>query len=54
MEGINTDEFDKILGLVDTDYTTTVALSFGYRSDDDSMADLAKVRFAKDEVIKVI
>lgn len=50
MEGFHPAEFDRILGL--TDYTSVVLCPLGYRDEaNDYMANQAKVRFPKDELI---
>ena len=54
MEGINPLEYDKILGLEGTGYRTVVALALGYRAEGDKYASLAKVRYAAEELIKVV
>jgi nitroreductase len=51
MEGIVAAEYDKLLGLVDSDYTTVVGCALGYRHPEDHYASLAKVRFAASDVI---
>jgi len=54
MEGIDPEAFDKILGLEDSDYTTTVGLALGRRDESDAFATLQKIRFAKDDVVQVV
>lgn len=54
MEGINTKEFDEILGLEKTGYATVAAVACGYRVPNDPYAKLAKSRFDADDVITVI
>lgn len=54
MEGITPAEYDKILGLEGTGYFTTVACPMGYRADSDKYADLAKVRYPKEQIIERI
>lgn len=54
MEGIAPAEYDKILGLEGTGYFTTVACPMGYRADSDKYADLAKVRYPKEQIIERI
>ncbi len=51
MEGIAHQEYDKLLGLENSDYTTVVACAVGYRHPADSQANASKVRFAADDVI---
>lgn len=50
MEGFSNDKFDEVLGL--SDVTSTVVAAAGFRAQDDKYGDLAKVRYAKDEVIE--
>ena len=45
MEGIIKSEFDKYLGLESTNYTSCMAMAFGYRSADDKTQEAKKVRF---------
>lgn len=52
MEGFVAAEFDQILGLTGTPYTTAVLCPAGYRSADDKYAVLPKVRFAAVDVIE--
>lgn len=52
MEGIVPDQYDKILGLEGTDFTTVVACAAGYRSADDKYAKLPKVRYPAAEIIR--
>ena len=52
MEGITPPEYDKILGLKEQGYTTTLACPLGYRSADDKYASLAKVRYSADKLIE--
>jgi nitroreductase len=54
MEGIAPDQYDKILGLEGTDFTTVVACAAGYRAADDKYATERKVRFPASEVIQRI
>jgi nitroreductase len=54
MEGIEPVKYDKVLNLHETGYSTVVACAAGYRAEDDKYADLAKVRFAKSDVIKLL
>lgn len=54
MEGIEPVKYDKALNLYDSGYATVVACAAGYRADDDKYADLAKVRFAKSDVVEVL
>jgi nitroreductase len=54
MEGLDPDQFDKILGLQPKGHTTLCAVALGYRADDDASANAPKVRFAEQEVIEEI
>lgn len=54
MEGIEAPKYDKLLGLSEKGYATVVACAAGYRAEDDKYANLAKVRFLKDEVIETL
>jgi nitroreductase len=51
MEGFNPAQFDEILGLKESNLTSVVALTLGYRSDSDNFSKLEKVRFAKEDLI---
>jgi nitroreductase len=53
MEGIEPVNYDKALDLAEAGYATVVACAAGYRAEDDKYAELAKVRFAKSEMIDV-
>ena len=50
MEGFVAAKFDEILGLHDV--TATVLATAGYRAPDDKYGELAKVRYAKEELIE--
>ncbi len=54
MEGIDADEYDRILGLREKGYTTSVACALGYRAESDKYASAPKVRFEKDEVLSTL
>lgn len=54
MEGIVPAEYDKVLQLEGTDFTTTVVCPIGYRSADDKYAELKKVRYPINEVVSHI
>ncbi len=54
MEGIEPVKYDRALNLHETGYTTVVACAAGYRAADDKYANLAKVRFAKSDVIELL
>ena len=51
MEGIVASEYDKLLGLEGTAYSTVVGCAVGYRHADDKYAIAPKVRFEIDDVI---
>jgi nitroreductase len=51
MEGIVGAEYDKLLGLANTNYTTVVGCALGYRHADDKYALAPKVRFESDAVL---
>jgi len=51
MEGFDAAEFDRILGLKEQGLSATVACAIGYRSENDRISKLKKVRFNKDEVV---
>lgn len=53
MEGIEPVNYDKTLDLAEAGYATVVACAAGYRAEDDKYSELAKVRFAKSEMIDV-
>ncbi|MFM7643108.1 MAG: NAD(P)H-dependent oxidoreductase [Cyanobium sp.] len=52
IEGFNPQEYDRILGLENTPYQSTVVCACGYRSANDRYADLAKVRYPATKVIE--
>lgn len=52
MEGIEPENYDKVLKLNGRDLTAIVACAAGYRSTEDKYALLPKVRFPKSEVIE--
>jgi len=54
MEGINPAEYDRILNLRGSGYKTVVALALGYRAEADKYAKLAKVRYDRTELVRVI
>jgi nitroreductase len=54
MEGLNPVEYDKILGLNGSGYQTVVACALGYRAASDKYAQLAKVRYPLNDLIRVI
>ena len=51
MEGIVAAEYDKLLGLDGSDYTTIVGCALGYRHSEDHYAKLPKVRFDASEMV---
>ncbi|MEL6602968.1 MAG: NAD(P)H-dependent oxidoreductase [Cyanobacteria bacterium J06614_10] len=54
LEGIDPAGYDKVLSLQQDGYATVVACAAGYRSADDKYAELAKVRYPKSEMIRVL
>jgi nitroreductase len=54
IEGIEPAQYDKILGLENTDYKTVAVVACGYRSSEDNYAQLKKVRFDSEDVIQFI
>jgi nitroreductase len=50
MEGFDPAQFDKILGLGEGGYFSTVICTLGYRAKTDTHATLAKVRFPKEKL----
>lgn len=54
MEGFIPAEFDEILGLREQGYAATVLCAAGYHAEDDKYADLAKVRYETEDVVKYI
>ncbi|HEY9826294.1 MAG TPA: NAD(P)H-dependent oxidoreductase [Stenomitos sp.] len=53
MEGIEPVNYDKVLGLHSSGFTTVVSCAAGYRAETDKYAELAKVRFPAAEMIEV-
>jgi nitroreductase len=51
MEGFEPPKYDEILGLTEQGYTAVAVAAVGYRSDEDRYGSLAKVRFARKDVI---
>lgn len=51
MEGIVVAEYDKLLGIEESDYTTIVGCALGYRHSEDHYARLPKVRFDVSEMV---
>lgn len=54
MEGFVPPEFDQLLGLAGTGFSSKVLCPAGYRAAEDKYQHLAKVRFPKDRVIQHI
>lgn len=54
MEGITPAEYDRVLNLVNSGYSTVVACALGYRSADDSYAKAPKARFSASDLIQKI
>lgn len=50
MEGFSAVEADRVLGLTETDFTTAVLCPIGFRSANDWLSKLAKVRLPKAEL----
>jgi nitroreductase len=51
MEGFDTAQYNEILGLKDMNLTAAVVATLGYRSKDDTYANLAKVRVPMEELV---
>ena len=54
MEGLVPAEYDKILNLAGSGYATVVACALGYRAAGDKYASLAKVRYATQDLVRVV
>jgi nitroreductase len=52
MEGINAAKYDEILALSASGYSTVVVATAGYRSSQDPLAGMKKVRFKPEQVIE--
>lgn len=52
IEGFSPADYDRILGLENSDYQSCVVCACGYRSADDKYASLAKVRYAATDLIE--
>jgi nitroreductase len=50
LEGIDAAQYDSMLGLTQTNYSTRVACALGYRSSADANASAAKVRYPRSQV----
>ncbi|MEC8554544.1 MAG: NAD(P)H-dependent oxidoreductase [Planctomycetota bacterium] len=51
LEGILTKQYDELLGLSDSPYTSVVGCALGYRHAEDPQADLKKVRFPAEDLV---
>lgn len=51
MEGFDSAKFDEILGLSQHSLATKVIAAVGFRAEDDEFAQMAKVRYPKEEVV---
>jgi nitroreductase len=54
MEGISTADYDRVLGLEGSGYTTVVVCTLGYRAENDKYATLPKVRFQQNELVETV
>ena len=54
MEGINSAEYDRVLGLNGSGYATVVACALGYRAANDRYAVLPKVRYEARELVQQV
>lgn len=54
MEGFQVGKFDEILGLAGKGLTTAVIAPIGFRSDEDTLSKLAKVRRPKEELLSLV
>jgi hypothetical protein len=54
MEGLVPAEYDRILNLNGSGYATVVACALGYRAPGDKYAGLPKVRFATQDLVRVV
>jgi len=52
IEGFSPADYDRILGLENSDYQSCVVCACGYRSGEDKYASLAKVRYAATDLIE--
>jgi nitroreductase len=50
LEGIDPQQYDRVLGLSESNYSTRVACALGYRSSEDKAAQQSKVRFPSERV----
>lgn len=51
MEGFIAPKYDKVLGLAEHGLTSVLVCPIGYRASNDKYAELAKVRFSKEEMV---
>jgi nitroreductase len=54
MEGFDPEKVNQILSLGDQGYTSTVICTLGYRSEEDKMASLKKVRQPLSQVVEIL
>lgn len=54
LEGLSPAEYDRILGIQDSPYTTVAAVALGYRSEADVYAQAPKSRFALSDILTVV
>lgn len=54
MEGFEAAEFDRILGLEGSEWSSVVLCAIGYRAADDSYVSLKKVRKSREEMIEFV
>jgi hypothetical protein len=54
MEGINADEYDRILGLKGSGFKTVAGVALGYRHPEDRYALSKKVRYPASEIIRYL
>jgi nitroreductase len=54
MEGFLPPEFDRVLNITEDGYFSVVVCAVGYRSSEDWLGNLAKVRYENSEVVKYI
>ena len=54
MEGFKLDKFDEVLGLSGKGYASKVICALGYRSSEDKLAEMAKVRYKTEAIVEYI
>ena len=54
MEGFKLDKFDEVLGLSGKSYASKVICALGYRSSEDKLAEMAKVRYKTEAIVEYI